>query len=385
MGNLEAAVPPRRYTLMTQPRNVLFLMEDLCYGGTQRQTLQLAVRMDRRKYTVSMLTLTGETDLDGEARKGGIRLYHLGTSRKVAPFFFVRLPFFLRRLAPDILVPCTALPNIWGRIWGRSAAAFGKKPLVVGTVRGGGAPQRQHEKMLWRLADGVICNSEALKNIMLRFGVPDGRLRYIPNGVNTDFFRPALPVPSQRAQRVSCLARLAGDKDHKTLLTAFEKLVSDYPQSILRLVGDGPLEKEIHERILSSSAKKNIELFPGTPDVREHYAVTRIFALSSLREGQPNVLLEAMAAGLPICATSVGGIPHLVKDGVNGYLCPPGDSGALARNLARLLADPHLADAMGQANRDKAVQDFSFSPMVAAHEAFFESLSEGKNKSRMEP
>ena len=93
-------------------------MEDLCFGGTQRQTLQLAQRLDRSVFDVSMLTLTGRTDLDNEAEKGAIRLLHMGSSRRVDPLFFLRLPFWLRRLKPDVIVPCTALPNIWGRIWG---------------------------------------------------------------------------------------------------------------------------------------------------------------------------------------------------------------------------------------------------------------------------
>ena len=97
---------------MTRPLNVLFLMEDLCFGGTQRQTLELARRLDRKRFSPAMLTLTGATDLDSAARDAGIGLTHLGASRSAAPFFFLRLAPALRRAAPDILVPCTALPNI---------------------------------------------------------------------------------------------------------------------------------------------------------------------------------------------------------------------------------------------------------------------------------
>ena len=98
--------------------HVLFLMEDLCYGGTQRQTLQLAARLDRDAFRPSMLTLTGPTDLDAEAEAGGIALFRMGASRRVDPLFFARLPGWLRRLDPDVIVPCTALPNIWGGLWG---------------------------------------------------------------------------------------------------------------------------------------------------------------------------------------------------------------------------------------------------------------------------
>ena len=147
-------------------------MEDLCFGGTQRQTLQLAQRLDRSVFDVSMLTLTGRTDLDNEAEKGAIRLLHMGSSRRVDPLFFLRLPFWLRRLKPDVIVPCTALPNIWGRIWGTLLGRISGRPAVVGTVRGGGAPKRQYERWLWRLTAHIVCNSAALRDIMLGFGVP---------------------------------------------------------------------------------------------------------------------------------------------------------------------------------------------------------------------
>ena len=122
-------------------------------------------------------------------------------------------------------MPCTALPNIWGRIWGRFLHLWsgrGAVPLVVGTCRGGGGPARQHEKWLWRLTDHMVCNSEALQKILLDFGVPKARLSYIPNGVDTNFFSPSNPAPSQREPIILCVARLAGDKDHVTLLRAFE-------------------------------------------------------------------------------------------------------------------------------------------------------------------
>lgn len=350
-------------------------MEDLCFGGTQRQMLQLAERLDRGLFEVHMLTLTGLTDLDDAAEAGAIRLHHIGSSRRVDPLFFLKLPFWLRRLRPDVIVPCTALPNIWGRIWGSAFGFLFGRPGVVGTVRGGGAPKRQYERWLWRLTDHVVCNSEALRDIMAGFGVPEGRLTYIPNGVNTDFFRPSETPPSQRPPRISCLGRLCGDKDQATLIRAFELVRQDHPDALLRLVGDGPMEADVRKRAAESPARDSIEMFPGTTDVRGHYAATRVFALSSVREGQPNVLIEAMACGLPVCATNVGGIPRLVNDGVNGYLCNPRDPAAMARILARFLDDPAAADAVGSVNRVKAVEKFSFGPMVRSHEKIFGQLA----------
>ena len=360
---------------MTIPQRILFFMEDLCYGGTQRQTLELARRLDRTRFTPVMLTLTGPTDLDEAARDAGIELHHMGHDRKVPPLFFAALYSKLRRLQPDVIVPCTALPNIWGRIWGRLGWLGEKKaPRIVGTCRGGGGPKRQHERWLWRLTDHMICNSEALHEILLYFGLPQSRLSYIPNGVDTEFFAPSGAAPSARAPEIVCVARLAGDKDHLTLLRAFEIVLQRHPSARLRIVGDGPEEANLHQWAKEHAAGSNVDFIPGGLDMRGHYAAGRIFALSSVREGQPNVILEAMACGLPVCATSVGGIPRLVESGQNGLLSQAGDVAALAENCCRLLEDGALCDAMGQAGRLRVERDFSFTAMVEAHQAVFEGL-----------
>ena len=356
--------------------HVLFLMEDLCYGGTQRQTLQLAARLDRDAFRTSMLTLTGPTDLDAEAEAGGTELFRMGSSRRVDPLFFARLPGWLRRLDPDVIVPCTALPNIWGRLWGSCLRRLSGRPAVVGTVRGGGAPKRQHERFLWRLCDHVVCNTGALRDIMEGFGCPPSRISCIPNGVDTERFAPAPPPPSARPPRILCVARLCEDKNQALLVDAFEIVRRRHPEAVLRLVGDGPWEGRVRERCGRSPCREGIELFPGTDDVRPHYAAASVFCLPSDREGQPNVLLEAMASGLPLCATAVGGVPRLVGGEAHGLLSPAGDAGALAASLCRLLDRPAEADAMGLANRARAVDEYGFVPMVKAHEAVFRRLAE---------
>ena len=357
---------------MAHVMRILFLMEDLCYGGTQRQMLELAGRLDRSRFAPVMLTLTGPTDLDDLARQAGIEVHTLGHDRRLAPFFFARVGAALRRLRPDVLVPCTALPNIWGRIWGRALGL-----PVLGTVRGGGGPRRQHERFLWRLAQHIVCNSEALREVLRGLGVPSDRLSYVPNGVDTDMFRAPVTPVSARPPLLLCVARLAGDKDHPTLLRAFARVLERHPDAMLRLVGDGPEEGRLRQWAAAHPAGKRVEFVPGRPDVREEYAQARLFVLSSVREGQPNVLLEAMSCGLPLCATAVGGIPRLISAGENGFLCEPGDDAALAGHICRLLDDPSLGDRLGRAGRERVVRDFSFARMVDAHEALFERLARG--------
>ncbi|MDR1777737.1 MAG: glycosyltransferase [Desulfovibrio sp.] len=359
---------------MTRPLHVLFFLEDLCFGGTQRQTLELARRLDRTRFSPAFLTLTGRTDLDDEALDAGMPVARLGAGRGVPPLFFAALYPALKRARPDILVPCTALPNIWGRIWGRLC----RIPVVVGTCRGGGGPRRQHERLLWRLTDSLVCNSPALLEDLQAVGVAAGHLVCIPNGVDTLRFSPTPTPPSARPPTLLCVARLAADKDHLTLFRAFELVLRRVPEARLRVVGDGPEQETLRAWAAGRAAGSRIDFVPGTPDVRPHYDQARLFALASVREGQPNALLEAMACGLPVCATAVGGIPALL--GNRGSLSPPGDATALADNCLGLLTDAARCDALGSAGRAHVERDFSFARMVAAHEELFTRLWGKKRK-----
>lgn len=351
---------------MGRPLKILFLLEDLCYGGTQKQSLALATLLDRNKFDPFILTLTGPTDLDDQALAAGVPVYHMNSTRKVDPLFFAGLGKRIRSMKPDIIVPCTALPNIWGRIWGKLLGTS----LIVGTCRGGGAPARQHEWILWRLADGIVCNTPVLVEEMARRGADRKKLVYIANGVDTEHFRPG-PEKSG-APLIVCVARLARDKDHATLLEAFDRLGREFDDVRLCLVGDGPEEQRLREFCRSSMSPHvagRVQFVGACADPAPWYAHADMFALASVREGQPNALLEAMSAALPVCATSVGGIPDLV--GSQGLLGPSRDAEILAQNMATLLRDRPRASRMGQAARERVKRDFSFHAMVRKHEEFF--------------
>lgn len=353
---------------MRKPLKTLFLLEDLCFGGTQKQNLALACGMDRERFSPLILTLSGPTDLDQKAIDQGIQPMHLGSSRKTAPFFFLRLASKLAELKPDILVPCTALPNIWGRIWGKILGI----PVIIGTCRGGGAPFRQHERFLWHLCDHIVCNSQALAAAMRARGAPQNHLSFIPNGVDSDYFCPAKTTPGKPL--VVCVARLAGDKDHATLLKAFEIVAKKIPEARLRLVGEGPEAEKLRKLAAKMPVAQNIEFAGASSNPLPHYQQAAVFALSSAREGQPNVILEAMSCGVPVCATNVGGIPALVGQNETGLLSEAGDFRTLAKNLLQILENPEYGKKLGNAGRERVKQGFSFTAMINAHQELFERM-----------
>ncbi|HLY27934.1 MAG TPA: glycosyltransferase family 4 protein [Aggregatilineales bacterium] len=153
---------------------------------------------------------------------------------------------------------------------------------------------------------------------------------------------------------VTTVARLYVTKGLNHLVDAIAKVKTVQPQTQFKVYGDGPLREELLAHA-SSLGLNGPEIFVGAFTHRDELstimAQTDIFVMSSILEGQPLSLVEAMAYGCPIVATSVGGIPELIQDGVNGLLCPPGDSDCLARNIRLLIEEPSLRQRLGRAAR----------------------------------
>lgn len=361
------------------PARVVLLLQDLLFGGTQRQALELARGLDPGRFAVQMWMLAPGRDFAPKAEACGIPLVWLSQAPKVGPDALRALWRRLGTHPPDILVPLTAVPNIWGRLFGRLRGI----PAVAGTCRGGGAVARQHERWLARLAHHHICNSPPLReHLVAGLGLDPGRVTFIPNGVDTEHFAPPpedlLPVRDV----ILCVARMSADKDHETLLRAFEIVARDNERAELWLVGDGPEAAGVGRLVARHPFRARIKAYAGGADPRPFYQQAKILALSSRREGLPNVILEAMSMGVAVAATAVGGIPGVLLAGPDGagfaeacgLVAPPGDPAALAAHLGTLLRDDALRLRLGRAGRARAVSDYSLRAMIAAHEAVFSRM-----------
>lgn len=352
------------------PARLVFLLQDLKFGGTQRQALELARRLDPARFQVEIWLLAAGEELAPAARRHGIPVLRLGRQERVGPTVLARLGRRLQTHPPDVLLPLTVVPNIWGRVLGRLA----RVPLIVGNCRGGGAPRRQHEAWLWPLAHHILCNSQAVESILReRCRVPEARLTVIPNGVNTDYFQPAAG-PEAGPPRVLSVARMVPDKDHHTLLQAFRLTVQENPEAELWLVGDGPRLAEVRESARRLLPAARVKFLPPREDLRPLLRQASLLALSSKTEALPNVILEAMAAGLPVVASRVGGVPELVVPGLTGWLVAPGDALGLAAALGQVLRDPDTRQAMGRAGRRRAEKEFSLQTMTRRYEAVLDRL-----------
>ena len=353
-----------------RPARLVFLLEELKFGGTQRQALALARRLDPDRFQVEIWSLAGGNDLAPVAAEWRIPVVWLGRGDWVGPANFGKFWLRLKRAQADLLVLFTALPNIWGRVLGCLAGA----PLIVGNIRGN-TPYRQHERWLWPLADHLVCNNEAVRTRLTKsYRIPPARLSLIYNGVDTNFFRPGALAQTGGRLKVLSVARMVPDKDHATLVRAFQLVSGAHPGAELWMVGEGPRKSAIEGLAARLLLPGRVRFLPGQADLRPLFQEADLLVLSSVTEALPNVVLEAMACGLPVVATRVGGLPELVVSGETGWLAPPRNPAALAGAIGQLLGDPDTRRTFGRAGRERVVKEFALEAMVRRHEDLFTRL-----------
>ncbi|MEX2173559.1 MAG: glycosyltransferase, partial [Pirellulaceae bacterium] len=176
------------------------------------------------------------------------------------------------------------------------------------------------------------------------------------------------------------VARLNPLKDHATAVRAVAHLAASHPKIRLLVVGDGEERAGIESLIAELGLERQVRLLGTRRDVAQLLAAADIFLLSSVSEGIPLTLIEAMASGLPCVSTSVGGTPEVILPGETGLLARPGDAPDLATKLKILLDDPELRVRMGAAGRDRSRQHFSDVQMHAAYQGLYRELSSASSK-----
>jgi glycosyltransferase involved in cell wall biosynthesis len=223
----------------------------------------------------------------------------------------------------------------------------------------------------------VVAVSPDLEAACLEAGVPRARLLRIDNGVDTDVFAPAAR-PERGGGRlvIGGAGRLSPEKGFDVAIAAAAALVARGHDVELRIAGEGEEHARLAAQAAAAGIADRVRLAGYCADIRAFLAGLDVFCLSSLREGLPNVVLEAMAMQLPIVATTAGGMGAFGRDGVDMLLVPPGSRDALAGGLARAIADPALAAAIASAARARAVAELSFRRRMALMKDAYDRLLE---------
>lgn len=383
------------------PRKVLHIVTQLELGGAQRSTLDLLARLDRRRFAPTLVTSDGF--LTGAARAIPELPVTLLPSlrRDIHPWAdgltWARLTAFIRRGRFEIVHTHSSKAGILGR-WAARAA---RTPVVIHTIHGFGfhafqrPPVRRACQAIERLTSRVTsafitpsaCDRDAGVRLgigtapqyrLIRYGLSPDRLGPAPAGVSV---REELGIPPS-APLIGSIACLKPQKGPLDLVEALRRVAARVPGVHCLLVGDGVLRPQVERLRERYGLAETLHVLGWRTDVSRLLAAMDVFVLASRWEGLPIACLEALAAGVPIAATTAGGIPEAITDGDNGLLVPVGEPGRLADAVVRLLEDAPLRHRMSEANRRAHAGQHRVERMVAEVERLYEDLLAGEAASR---
>ncbi len=365
---------------------VLRVIARLNVGGPALHAALLTERLDPVRYHTQLVAgreSPGEANyltLRGRSLENLSILPSLGREIGAQDLIaFARLYRLVRKMRPHIVHTHTAKAGALGRLAARLAGV----PVVIHTYHGhifqGYFPSLKTrlflntERWLARGTDRLLTVSEAVRQDLLRRGIgsPE-RLSVVPLGLDLD---PLIQCEMVRGQLraelgvgdvplVGIIARLVPIKRHEDFLAAATVVASRIPNCRFLVVGDGELRGRLEARSRELGLGGRVHFLGWRGDLPRIYADLDLVALSSANEGLPVSLIEAMAAGRPVVATRVGGVPDLVEHGVTGLLVSPEDPAALAEATMALLTDPERRRAMGEAGRKRVHPAFSAERLV---------------------
>ncbi|MGH8854035.1 MAG: glycosyltransferase, partial [Telluria sp.] len=337
------------------------------------------------------------TDFARRISKHGVELHALDKQPGLSLATHAALFKLLRRLRPAILhtynlsaveyAPVALLAGVPARInglHGRDAAdPEGRNPK-----------HRLLRRLMLPFYDCCYANSADMvawnRSVI---GVPEHKSRLLSNGIDAERFHPRAGSEARLDfgfgpghTVIGTVGRIQDVKDHATLVDAFALLRARLPHKAatlrLAIVGDGPLLAALGEKVRALGLEGLVWLPGARNDVPEILRGFDIYAISSIAEGTPGSVLEAMASALPAVGTRVGGVPEVIADGSTGCLVAPRDPAAMADALARYVQDPALASAHGAAGRARVLTHYSMPAMVAGYQALYDSLCDRKTPIR---
>ncbi|MBK8891966.1 MAG: TIGR03088 family PEP-CTERM/XrtA system glycosyltransferase [Dechloromonas sp.] len=359
-------------------------------GGLENGVANLINHMPADHYRHAVIALTEVTDFRKRICRDDVEFISLNKTPGHGIWLFPKLFALFRRLRPAVvhsrnLAALEAQLPAWAA--GVPVRIHGEHGRDVGDLDGSNLTYQRIRRFYRPFVTYYLALSRDLgEYLTTRIKVPEDKVLQVYNGVDTDRFHPVGPdhslpgSPFARSDHwvVGTVGRMQTVKDQPMLVRAFVRALQIDPalrtRIRLAMIGDGPLRAEC-EQLLAAAGASNLAWLPGERhDIPEIMGGLDCFVLPSLAEGISNTILEAMASGLPVIATDVGGNADLVAAGITGQLVPPGDLEELAQEIVALANNPASARRMGQLGRERVEEKFSMKAMVAAYLGAYDKL-----------
>jgi glycosyltransferase involved in cell wall biosynthesis len=364
-----------------EPIAIALVITDLNVGGAERSLTALVTRLEPKRWRPAVFCLGGAGQLVDEIRQANVPCEYLNVRRQNPFQAIIRLTWQLRRFKPQLVQSFMFHANLAARI----AAPWAGWPWVIGGLRVAEHQKRWH-LMIDRLTASLTTGSVCVSGGVLRFSreiarLNPARLTVIPNGINPKPFDTAVAVRRttigipENAHLALCVGRLDLQKGLPDLLEAAKRVSAQRPNWYLALAGDGPSRTWLIEQLGKQPQLQKKNLWLGRrDDIPGLLKTANVLVHASLWEGMPNVVLEAMAARLPVIGTAVEGTEDLVSPGQTGWLVPPSDPEALAHALIEAVDSPDLCRRFGEEGRRRVERQFSLEKTVEAYERLWAGI-----------
>jgi len=353
-------------------------------GGLENGVVNLINHLPTDRYRHAVICVTDhDPEFARRLRRSDVQVIELHKQPGLDLAVWWRLHKVLRQLQPDLvhtrnLSALEALLPSW--LAGVPARLHSEHGRDVSDLHGSKKRYRWLRRLLLPLAHTVVALSQDLGGYLREsVGIAENKIQVICNGVDCNEFSPSqadqIPQHDQMLRFIS-VGRLQDVKDPLNVLRAFAAIKQLRPEQPmqLELVGDGPLLDACQQFVAALGLGDCVQLPGAASDIAQRLRHADVFVLGSRAEGISNTVLEAMASGLPVVATRVGGNAELVDDGETGFLVPAQQPEALAAALRRYVDDRALLGRHGAAARERAVAQFSLAGMMARYQALYDQL-----------
>jgi len=371
---------------MRKPR-VLMIVSNFhpAVGGTENQALLLCRALMQQGVDVEVLTrrapgLPGTELVGGVPVSRAIRVIDRGKLFGLS-YFLSCLSYLVTHRRSFDIIHCHILHGFQSLAAVLMKILFGKNVIIKVASSGTLSDFTMMKNYLfgsWMLAflkyaDRIIALSRCSLDEAHAYGFPDAQIAVIPNGVDAVRFRPAFGHAPGRC-RIVYAGNLSATKGLEVLLEAFSALQRGNAGLMLDIFGSGPLDGSLRHAADRLGIAGSVVFHGIVADIERHFDGTCIFVQPSLAEGMSNVILEAMASGLPVVATRTGAAEDIIQDGANGLLVDAGSAGQIHDAVARLLCDGALAERIGRQARSRIDSHYSIEKVALMYHALYREL-----------
>ncbi len=370
-------------------------------GGTRKHLTDLILNLDKTKFQVTLIcsTLRDKTyreDIDKMVKSGGqVEIIQMYRKIHLLADFIALLKMYslMRRERYDIVHAHSSKAGFLGRL----AARLAHIPVIIYSPHAYAFQSYRFgmlkffykilERFVGLFTDLIVAISESEKGITIDNRIIDpGKIVVVENALNLDDFEFDVDIDIEREKLgiqprekvVITVGDFRPQKGYPYFIKSCAEVVKTVPNSKFLLVGKGRMRDRLETLVQYLGLNKRFLFVENCQDVRVLYMISDLFVLSSLWEGLPYAVLEAMATGKPVVATDIGGVRDVVKDGITGYLVPPKDTARMAKTIVELLNNPDKAEGMGEKGRLEIEKRYQLRQRMRKIEALYENTFEAQ-------